>query len=122
MNAEVPKLSDHSELFIPFFDAQEIYSSLIAQINKDFNRAGIDYSFEPNIHYGFDELSALIAQQMTKAISSSGLSLANLLYVIDVDEKFTKESASSDLETVQFLAELIIKRELQKVILRQRFK
>ena len=92
------------------------------QLNKDFNRAGIDYSFDDSQHLAFHELSTLVAQQVRNAISSIGLSLANLLYVIDVDEKFTKQSSTSDQETVQFLAELIIKRELQKVILRQRYK
>jgi hypothetical protein len=118
MNSGFPQLNDKPEKFISYLTSSEIYNELLKQINKDLERAGVDFTINSETQYSFEELVDLVFLQLKKAILHTSLSLANLLYIIDVDEKFTKESSSNSTDPLLFLSEIIVKRELQKVILR----
>jgi hypothetical protein len=118
MNSGFPQLNDKPEKFISYLTSSEIYNELLKQINKDLERAGVDFTINSETQYSFEELVDLVFLQLKKAILHTSLSLANLLYIIDVDEKFTKESSSNSTDPLLFLSVIIVKRELQKVILR----
>ncbi|HMQ43519.1 MAG TPA: hypothetical protein PKC63_04145 [Mariniflexile sp.] len=99
----------------------ELYKKLIHQLNKDFLLA--------NINLGFDEeilptsLKYLLHETVFKLIQEKFTDYLNLLYIIDVSEKSIKALDGSDLlklsEAVTFL---ILKREWQKVWLRNAYK
>ncbi|HMR17240.1 MAG TPA: hypothetical protein PKD13_12245, partial [Mariniflexile sp.] len=99
----------------------ELYKKLIHQLNKDFLLA--------NINLGFDEeilptsLKYLLHETVFKLIQEKFTDYLNLLYIIDVSEKSIKALDGSDLlklsEAVTFL---ILKREWQKVWLRNTYK
>ncbi len=91
------------------------------QLQKDFEGAGLSRLPGNDLPSRFDLLKAEVMALIAPLRNSS--QLPGLLYRIDISEiqlkKYGAEHPGLDFEEV--LAELIIKRELQKVILKKRF-
>lgn len=91
------------------------------QLKKDFEGAGIDAEFTDSISSDFLELKNSLQQQLDSIIRNNTLS--GLLYCVDINEfqikKYTASNSYLDFDEV--IAELIIKRILQKIILKKRF-
>ncbi|WP_264531927.1 MULTISPECIES: hypothetical protein [Flavobacterium] len=111
----------NTDILLADAESENLYLSLIEQINKDFNLAneGIDFpmSISP------DELKIQLHEKIYRMIQYKFAEYLNLLYIIDVPENEIKKLDGSDLvilaEQVSFL---ILKREWQKVWFRKNFK
>lgn len=94
------------------------------QIIKDFALFGMDISFSGNVITAYDELFKQLEAHVSYLLTNNHDKLLALLYQIDLSEKKLREELSSDsmLSEIQQIAELIIQRELLKVLTRHYFK
>ncbi|WP_370478950.1 hypothetical protein [Tamlana flava] len=98
----------------------KLYKKLVEQLNKDFLLANIDLDFHEEILPS--SLKLLLQETIYKLIQEKFTGYLNLLYIVDVSEKQVKELHGEDIlklsEDVSFL---ILKREWQKVCLRNKY-
>lgn len=114
-------IPENTDILLADAESENLYLSLIEQINKDFNLAneGIDFplSISP------DELKIQLHEKIYRMIQYKFAEYLNLLYIIDVSEIEIKKLDGSDLvilaEQVSFL---ILKREWQKVWFRNHYR
>lgn len=101
-----------------FLSRKEVLRALILQLKKDFASAGMPIKLLLGKAYTFDDLrEALLARFHNETATA----LFNLLYRIDVSEKQLREGMPTPGIDLGLLAEVIIKRELQKVVLRMMY-
>jgi endonuclease III-like uncharacterized protein len=117
----LPSLNEGVEAFLPFFNKKEIFTAFILQLNKDLQRAAINLEFSENRLYDLNMLCELIAGALEAAVKRSDFNLQQAFYIIDIDENTAKELLSNDENTYKSLSFLIVKRILQKIILRKVF-
>jgi hypothetical protein len=109
----------------------EIYNSLATenlfdlfkfQLKKDFETCALNSDFIDNLPQQYDLLKLAIMQELTPLLNNNS-TLQNLLYRIDISEFQIKNYAQtkSNISFNEILSELIIKRILQKVILKKKF-
>ena len=114
-------IPENTDILLADAESENLYLSLIEQINKDFNLAneGIDFplSISP------EELKIQLHEKIYRMIQYKFAEYLNLLYIIDVSEIEIKKLDGSDLvilaEQVSFL---VLKREWQKVWFRNHYK
>lgn len=106
-----------------FLSQQDLFALFKIQLKKDFESCGQNSQFIDALPSGFDYLREVIAMQIIDISKSSNNALMNLLYRIDINEKQIKNYANNtnDLTFENVIAELIIKRILQKVILKKHY-
>ena len=99
---------------------EEIVRQTSLQIIKDFAQFGMDIEFPDNIHIAYDTLFKQVNQYISDLITTDYSKLQNLLYRIDLSNSNLKLalSASSDSTKSVIITELILDRELRKVLLR----
>jgi hypothetical protein len=98
----------------------EILGLFKLQLKKDFESAGIDASFTASLPDSLELLTSAIEAALGPVITNSSL-LASLLYRVDISETQLSKAQRQD-STATFLnviATLILKRVLQKVILKK---
>ncbi len=95
---------------------KEIVEETIKQINKDFNAAGFD---EPvNTFYDYLELKAILAQKINHLLNTFHHRFISMLYRIDIPDHIIMFALdpSQPVPVEQRLAEIIIERELIKIL------
>ncbi|WP_148639291.1 hypothetical protein [Aquimarina longa] len=95
------------------FTNSDLYPQFLIQIQKDLNRAGIDYIIESKKPQSlFSEITRLLIEKLQNAFNE----YLNLLYAVDVSEDKIKSLNSEDsIDIAEYAAYLILKREWQKV-------
>lgn len=103
--------------------SEDLFELFCAQLRKDFQGSGLNADFTENLPREFIPIRTLICKELEKIMNGSLSSLQGLLYRVDISEQQLKQyrSAESTRNYPELLAELIIKRVLQKVILKKRF-
>lgn len=101
-----------------FLSRKEILRALILQIKKDFASAGMPIKLLLGTTYTFESLRETLVHRFHNETATA---LFNLLYRIDVSEKQLREGMPTPGIDLALLAEVIIKRELQKVVLRMMY-
>jgi hypothetical protein len=105
-------------------DDEKIVRETAAQVIKDFAMFGLTVSFPENIHRSYEELFDQLNEHVQVLLNTSDKMLLSLLYQIDVSErsiqKKVENSPSNQLS--QTITDLILERELKKVITRNYFK
>ena len=97
----------------------ELLSEVLAQLEKDLGDSHQELVSLRNSNV--EQVVETIADFLWELYSRSQQNLFNLFYRIDLPEDKVQELLRSDGFEWNALAELILKRELQKVILRRRF-
>lgn len=102
----------------------EQYPDLIdlvwVQVQKDFSMEALD--LEPAQIATLDAIYDIIYLEITKYIQQDFNAVMRLLYRIDISEnKVQKQMALMPDDTAAALSTLIVKREIQKVVLRKQF-
>lgn len=102
---------------------QDLFNLFKIQLKKDFETTGLDADFTDDLVPEFELLKSAIISQLKPILKNTYSSLSNLLYRIDISEVQIKNYQETNglLSFEEVLAELIIKRILQKVILKKRF-
>ena len=105
-----------------FIQKEDLRKKLIAQISKDMEMSGFDFSEQ--IKDSYQDLLEHLERLITPLFEKSSPKLFSLLYRVDVSEK---EIALAGLELPdythpQILSHVILKRELKKVLIREYYR
>lgn len=96
-----------------------LYPKLLNQLNKDFQYSGLSVGFQIDIPPA--ELCQYLVAIIYRLINNDFSDYLNLLYRVDISESEIKSLSGSDIEKLSNeVARLILKRECQKVWLRNR--
>lgn len=116
----IPTLSE----LTPYYNRQDLIEKVVAQLAKDFNWFNLAVTFTGKDLTPYQELFNQILPLVDEMLNDDYNKLQALLYRIDIDSDFLnrklKEAAHADTDEV--ITDLIIKRELQKVIIREMYK
>lgn len=100
----------------------DLFDAFKQQLKKDFESCGIEAAFADKLLPDYEAILKAVAQEMQKLLKGS--KWMELLYRIDISEnqvrRLSKEKPDQNQD--EALAELIIKRELQKVVIKAYFK
>jgi len=119
VSRELPGLFEQPErLNEVYFSDKVVYRELIRQLKKDLQSCGISLKIVLSRHYSFDEL-ALLLHDCFMEIGATAM--FNLVYRVDISETQLAKGMNSPGIDPMKVAEMIIKRELQKVILRKMY-
>ncbi|HMB64194.1 MAG TPA: hypothetical protein VKN36_14035 [Eudoraea sp.] len=98
----------------------ELYGALVKQLKKDFELANVP--MEIPVEIKANDLIAALREKIYRLLLERFTDYLNLLYVVDVPEKAFKELEVSDVvEVADEVTFLILKRERQKVWLKNRY-
>lgn len=101
----------------------EIIRATAEQIIKDFEVFGEKIEFSGNAEAAYGELKSQILPIISRLISGNFEKFLSLLYRIDVSEKSVKEIFQDHPQKPEErISEMIIERELKKVIIRKYYK
>jgi hypothetical protein len=108
----------------PYRNREEVIRQVAAQIEKDFDQFGLEVNFSGEIKNAYEELFSQLNEHLSKLLDRDYHRLILLLYQIDVSENqiIRTELNFPDVPKSELLAELIILRELKKVLIRNYFK
>jgi hypothetical protein len=102
---------------------QDLFELFRLQLKKDFESSGIDAAFADGLSAEYDALRSTVIAKVQQLLAGGSPYFTGLLYRIDISEKQLGDYslAHHDLNLAESISELIIKRTLQKVILKKRF-
>jgi hypothetical protein len=102
---------------------QDLFADFEFQLRKDCEGAGMPLDSESLLPCQFEELKHFLTQFIFESGKNQSSQLPQLLYRIDVSEAQIKKYGQNypALSFESIIVELIIKRELQKIILRKRY-
>ncbi len=98
----------------------ELYELFINQIKKDFENSSIDITFINDFIQDYQFIHASLTKKLKHILKSNTFKLNELLYRIDISEGQIKilSQKKPQLSFEELLAELIMKRILQKVVIK----
>jgi hypothetical protein len=101
-----------------------VFKNTIIQIKKDFEFAGLELVLNDFNKIDFNKLAEVIKLQVNFLLHKNYAGFLNLLYRIDLSEAALKKQTKIEpyIEFELIVAELIIKRELQKVVTKEFYK
>lgn len=101
-----------------------LFEKFKIQLKKDFDNCGLEGDFANSLVPDFNLILASVTAQAEKINKTSSGKLNELLYRIDISEAQIKKAVNlkPDISLNIVIAELIIKRELQKIVIKEHFK
>ena len=107
-----------------YFNRLDLIIDTANQIIKDFDMFGMEVKFSGNAFNAYEELFDQIEPHINQLISSNQQKFMGILYRIDLsDEQIKKAVGENTSEPFSaIVTDLIIKRELQKVVIRNHYK
>lgn len=102
----------------------DLFEAFKVQLKKDFDNCGLSSDFITELIPDFEFILNILCVEINPIGKASNDKLMELLYRIDISELQIKKQSLIRPEASfdQIVAELIIKRELQKVVIKQMFK
>lgn len=106
-----------------YFNRLDLIQATAAQIIKDFDMFGLEIRFSGSAYNAYDELFGQIEPQIRKLIDTNRSKFMGILYRIDLsDEQVRKAISDNGSEPFsEIITDLIIRRELQKVVIRSHY-
>ena len=99
--------------------ANQYFAETLDQLEKDFLMIGVEYNIDKAVS-NYQTLFAFTSNLINSINEQNPMLLLNLLYRIDLSEKMVqKKMKNTTLIFSEMLSELIVKRELYKVILKK---
>lgn len=107
-----------------YFNRLDLIKDTAAQIIKDFDMFGLEVKFSGNAYNAYEELFEQIEPHINKLITHNQSKFMGILYRIDVSDVQVKKAidANASESFSEIITDLIIKRELQKVVIRRHYK
>lgn len=104
--------------------SKDLFDAFKLQLIKDFEQSNFPSGFVATLEPDYSSIHEKIASELLSNEKNADFNLMNLLYRIDISEaqlkRYLNENITDNYYTV--IAELIIKRVLQKVVIRQYYK
>ena len=103
---------------------KDLFEAFKTQLAKDFEQSNFSAAFVSSLEPDFARIHAKILFELQSAEKRADSDVMNLLYRVDISEAQLKRylAESQDTSPLPTIAELIIKRVLQKVVIRQYYK
>lgn len=98
-----------------------LLKEVVAQINKDFRLQGFEVEFSGTGETAYQELSEQLKPVIEYMLENQTEKFWNLIYGIDLSETKVRHilfGNDENIDALQELTDLILKRELQKVVIR----
>lgn len=107
----------------PYLNRLDILQDTAQQVIKDFGMVGLKINFSGNPGTAYRELTDQILPHIEKLQNENFQNFYNLMYRIDVSEVQIKKAveASKDRSFSEIVTELILQRELIKVVFRRQY-
>lgn len=107
----------------PYLHRADILTETALQIIKDFASQGIVISFQENSLIAYDTLFVQVLSCMEELQNKNNAKFYSLMYRIDISEETIKNTfaKAQDKTFAATVTELILKRELLKVVFRKQF-
>lgn len=107
-----------------YFNRLDIIKATAEQIIKDFDMFGLEIKFSGNAYNAYEELFEQIKPHIDALIRINHQKFMNILYRIDLSDTQVKKALESNAAEPfsDIISDLIIKRELQKVVIRNQYK
>jgi|ERR1051326_637640 hypothetical protein len=107
----------------PYLNRLDILNETAHQVIKDFGMVGMEIKFSGNAENAYKELFSQIFFLVEKLQEENFHNFYNLMYRIDISETQIRKAveSSKDKPFSEVITDLILKRELQKVLLRKSF-
>jgi hypothetical protein len=102
----------------------EIIHQTVEQIKKDFTMFGMEVEFTGNTEMAYGEMFTQLTEYVAHMLEIDSHKLSALIYQVDLGENKILESSTlhPDWSLSEVISELIIHRELKKVLIRNYFK
>ena len=102
----------------------EVIRQTVEQIMKDFTMFGMDIEFTGNTDMAYEEMFYQLAAHVSRLLETDPHRLSALLYQVDLGENKVIEASALHPEWTlpEVISELIIHRELKKVLIRNYYK
>jgi hypothetical protein len=115
----IPSLSDLSA----YYSRTDLLEKVVEQLKKDFNWFSFEITFTGKYESPYQELYKQILPLIDELLNDDYPKLMAMLYRIDLEEDFLNRKLKeySHADTDEVIADLILKRELQKVIIREMY-
>jgi len=98
-----------------------LLQEVVGQINKDFRLQGFDVEFSGKGETAYRELSDQLKPVIEYMLENQTEKFWNLIYGIDLSESKVRRilfGTDQEIDAIKELTDLILKRELQKVVIR----
>ncbi len=108
----------------PYINRIELIREAAAQLIKDFDMFGLEIKFSGNAYEAYEELFDQVVPHMDQLISSNRSKFLGILYRIDISDEQVKKAVDNNSSEPfsHIITDLIIRRELQKVVIRNHYK
>lgn len=119
MSLPIPSLNE----VVKYFNREDLIQKVIEQIKKDFNLFSYNIILEGKEITPYLELFHQILPIIDDLLNDNYTKLLSLLYRIDIEEDFLNKKLKENqhADTAEIITDLIIKRALQKVIIREMY-
>ena len=102
-------------------DENSFLNETVEQLEKDFLMVGVNFDV-PKPVLSYSSLFNFTLHLVDVLNEKDSQKILNLLYRIDLSEEIVKdEMQQTDLSFTKMISEMIVKRELYKVIIRKKF-
>ena len=98
-----------------------LLEEVVVQINKDFRLQGFDVEFSGEGETAYQKLTDQLKTVIEYMLENQTEKFWNLIYGIDLSERKVRQilfGKEENIDAIQELTDLILKRELQKVVIR----
>jgi len=108
----------------PYYNKIELIKDTAAQIIKDFEMFGMEVKFSGSAYNAYEELFDQVHPHIKKLIDNNQSKFMGILYRIDLSDEQIKKAVHENRSEPfsEIVTDLIIKRELQKVVIRNHYK
>jgi hypothetical protein len=105
-------------------NSKDLFDAFKKQLAKDFEQSNFPADFAEALEPDYDSIQDSIARELQRSQKQTDSNVMPLLYRIDISEAQLKTYLNKHKNQNRFnlIAELIIKRVLQKVVIRQYYK
>lgn len=104
--------------------SEDLFRAFKQQLAKDFEQSNFPVDFIQDLVPDYGSIHEAIVRELVRSQSKLDSTIMQLLYRIDISEAQLKRYLNENKSESYFnvVAELIIKRVLQKVVIRQHYK
>lgn len=102
----------------------DLFEKFKIQVKKDFENCSLDGNFAADLIGDYNVILNAVHSEVEKINKTASGKLNELLYRIDISEVQIKKALklNPNLTFHEVVADLIIKRELQKIVIKEHFK
>jgi hypothetical protein len=106
----------------PYRKRLDIIEKTAAQVQKDFQMFNLHVAFSGNPESAYEELFQEVYKHIDHLWNANLSSLWSILYQIDLDEEKALRTLHLEDQPIAKLTDLILQRELKKVVIREFYK